>query len=154
MCPQNCPTLKKRVEGEFIEEDANINKLVETLIKSFLRTDSDYGAISDIKSDVNYIYRLVKNYISEEKLDIYALKLGNRILMSKTNIGFDEIYEVIKERSRLEAKKGIIEVWNDPESGIIHFLVLPLRKHFPIEYTTDNEKENIMNTLLEEYADI
>lgn len=150
---QRSSSLRKRVEGEFREE-GGINKLVETLIKSFLRADSDYGAIADIETDIDQIYRLVKNYISEERLDIYALKLEDRILMSKTNISFDDIYEVIKRRSYLRAKKGIVEVWDDPESEIIHFLIMPIRKHFPIEYATEDERENIVNFLLEKCADI
>ncbi|MEM2309293.1 MAG: hypothetical protein QW804_06070 [Candidatus Bathyarchaeia archaeon] len=153
MPPQKSKSLKKRIEGEFIEE-GGINKLVETLIKSFLRADSDYGAISDIETDIDHIYMLVKNYISEERLDIYALKLEDRILMSKTNISFDDLYEVIRSRSYLRAKKGIVEVWDDPESEIIHFLIMPIRKHFPIEYTTEDEKEKIINFLIEKYADI
>lgn len=153
MPPQKSSPLRKRIEGEFIEGES-VDKLVETLIKSFLRTDSDYGAITEIETGIDHIYRLVKNYISEERLDIYALKLENRILMSKTNIGFDDLYKVIKERSHLRAKKGIVEVWDDSESGIIHFLIMPIRKHFPIEYAADNEKEKIINLLLKEYSDI
>jgi hypothetical protein len=150
---QKRSSLKKRVEGEFIEEDASIHKLVEMLIKSFLRADSDYGAITDIKTDVDYIYRLIKNYISNEKVDVYALKIGNCILMSKTNVCFDEIYEIIKERSQLRARKGVAEIWDDPSNKILHFLIMPIRKHFPIEYVTDNEREKIIRTLIDEYAE-
>ena len=154
MPPQRRTSLKKRIEGEFPEETANIGKLIETLIKSFLRTDSNYGAIADIDTDVNYVYKLVKNYISEEKLDIYALKLGNRILMSKTNLDFEEVYEVIRKHSYLKTKMGVVEIWDDLENQILHFLILPLRKHFPIEYSTRSEKEKIINVLLREYVEL
>jgi len=151
---QKRSSLRKRVEGEFIEEDASIHRLVEVLIKSFLRADSEYGAITDIKADVDYIYKLVKNYISNEKVDVYALKIGNCILMSKTNIGFDEVYEIIKERSYLKARRGVAEVWDDPSNRILHFLIIPIRKHFPIEYVTDSEKEKIVKILIDEYAEV
>ncbi len=153
MPPQRRISLKKKIEGEFPEEGANITKLIETLIKSFLKTDSSYGAIADINTNADYIYELVKNYISKEKLDIYALKLGNRILMSKTSVGFEEIYEVIKSHSYLKTKEGVVEIWDDAENRILHFLIIPLRKHFPIEYSTNNEKEKIVNMLLKEYAE-
>ncbi|MBS7606257.1 MAG: hypothetical protein QW502_02825 [Candidatus Bathyarchaeia archaeon] len=154
MTPQKISSLRKRVEGEFSEEETGITKLIDTLMRSFLRADSDYGAIADIKTDINHIYGLVKNYISEERLDVYALKLEDRILMSKTNVGFDELYEVIRERSNLKEKSGMVEIWDDQENKILHFLIIPLRKHFPIEYSTEAEKEKIINTLLKEYADI
>jgi hypothetical protein len=150
---QKRSSLRKRIEGEFIEKDTSIHKLIEMLIKSFLRADSDYGAITDIKTDVDYIYKIVKNYISNEKLDIYALKIGNCILMSKTNVIFDEIYEIIKERSYLKARKGVVEVWDDPNNRILHFLIMPTRKHFPIEYVTDSDKEEIIKILIDEYAE-
>lgn len=154
MTPQKSSSLRKRIEGEFSEDEVGITKLIETLMRSFLRADSDYGAIADIKTDIDHVYGLVKNYISEERLDVYALKLEDRILMSKTNVGFDELYEVIRERSNLKAKSGIIEIWDDQENKILHFLIMPLRKHFPIEYSTEAEKEKIVNILLKEYADI
>ncbi|MBS7634747.1 hypothetical protein KEJ34_04535 [Candidatus Bathyarchaeota archaeon] len=147
-------SLRKRIEGEFIEDEANISKLIEVLIKSFLMTDSDYGVISDIKIDIDHIYRLVRNYIAEERLDICALKLGDRIFMSKTSIGFDDIYAVIQGHSLLKAKKDMIEIWDDTINKIIHFLIMPLRKHFPIEYTTEVERDEVIGTLLEEYSDI
>ena len=153
MAFQENSSLKKKVESEFIEEGANLTKLVKTLIRSFLRADSDYGAIADIKTDVNYIYKLVKNYIAKEGLDIYALKLGNRILMSKTNLGFDKLYEVIRGRSRLEAKKDNVEIWDDSENRILHFIIIPLRKHLPIEYKAD-EREKIIGILLKKYGNI
>lgn len=154
MPPQGRNSLKRRIEREFPEEGADITELIKTLIKSFLRTDSNYGAITDIDTNVDYIYKLVKKYIAEEKLDIYALKLGNRILMSKTNVEFDEVYEVIKNHSYLKTKRGVVEIWDDLENHILHFLILPLRKHFPIGYLTDNEREKITNLLLEEYVEI
>lgn len=154
MSPQKISSLRKRVEGEFSEEETGITKLIDTLMRSFLRANSDYGAIADIKTDINYIYGLVKNYISEERLDVYALKLEDRILMSKTNVGFDELYEVVRERSNLKEKSGMVEIWDDQENKILHFLIIPLRRHFPIEYSTETEKEKIINMLLKEYADI
>ncbi|MEM2341970.1 MAG: hypothetical protein QXX94_00765 [Candidatus Bathyarchaeia archaeon] len=153
MYSQKRSSLRKRVEEDLAEEDESAHKLIETLVKSFLRADSDYGAITEIRTDINYIYKIIKNYISKENLDVYALKIGNVILLSKTNVGFDEIYEVIRERSHLEVKKGIIEIWDDLENGILHFLIIPLRKHFPIEYATDEEKEKTVKILIDEYSE-
>ena len=150
--PHQKNSLKKRTEGKFIEDEENISKLIQVLIKSFLRTDSDYGAITDIETDVNYVYKIVRDYIVEEKLDVCALKLDDRILMSKTNVNFEDIYTVIRKYSRLEVKKDMIEIWDDSKNRIIHFLVMPLRKHFPIEYASDQDRKRIINTLLEEYS--
>ncbi|MEM2110722.1 MAG: hypothetical protein QXX08_02465 [Candidatus Bathyarchaeia archaeon] len=137
-------TLKKiEVEGEFPEQNQSVKKLVETLIKSFLKSDSDYGAIADINTDVNQVYQIVRNYVNEEKLDVYALKLEDRILLSKTNIGFEAIYEIVKSHSHLQQKKNMIEIWDDAENKILHLIIFPLRKHFPIEYSTEKEKEKL-----------
>lgn len=145
--------LRKRIEGEFLEEgDVGVDNLVKVLIRSFLRADSDYGAISDIRTSVDHVYTLVRNYISEEKLDIYALKIGDQILMSKTNVNFDKVYGVIREKAHLEVKKGVIEIWNDSENRLLHLLIIPLRKHFPIEYVTENDKERTVSMLLNEFS--
>ncbi|MCS7119821.1 MAG: hypothetical protein RMJ07_06715 [Nitrososphaerota archaeon] len=139
--------LKKKVEGEFEEKTPNIDKLVKTLIQSFLKSGSNYGAITDIETDINSIYRVVSNYIDREKIDVYALKLDNRILLSKTNEDFDEIYEVVKMKSKLQEKRDVIELWDDPENKILHVIVLPVRKHFPIEYGDIKEKQRIIEKL-------
>ncbi|MEM1506682.1 MAG: hypothetical protein QW702_06260 [Candidatus Bathyarchaeia archaeon] len=154
MQSQRKQPLRKKVEEEFTEEGIGASKLVEMLVESFLRAGSDYGAITDIRTDVDRIYTLLKNYISREKLDIYVLKVGDKIFMSKTNVNFDRIYEIIRERSRLEIKRGIIEIWDDSENGLLHFLIIPLRKHFPMEYTTEDDKEKIVKALLDEYSDV
>lgn len=146
-------SLKKKTEGEFVEDEKNISKLIEVLIKSFLRTDSDYGAITDIKTDINNVYRILRDYIVEEKLDICTLKLNDHILMSKTSAGFEDIYTIIKENSQLKIKKDTIEIWDDSKNKIIHFLIMPLRKHFPIEYETDQDRERIIDILLREYSE-
>jgi hypothetical protein len=135
-------TLKKKVETEVFEEETNVFKLVETLITSFLKSDSNYGALTDLKVDIDRIYNLVKNHISNEKLDIYALKLDDRILLSKTNLDFENLCKVIKEKSHLLIGENMIEIWEDNKNRIIHLLIIPFRKHFPIEYINDLEKEN------------
>jgi len=141
--------LRRKVSGEF-EEDISIGKLIETLVKSFLKSDSDYGAITDIKTDVDSVFKLAREYISKEDLDICVLKIGNSIFMSKTSARFDDIYKVIKKNSQLTVKRDIIEIWDDAENGILHFLVLPLRKHFPIDYESNSERREIINALLKE----
>jgi hypothetical protein len=140
-------SLKKKVEGEFEEDTLNVGKLVKTLIQSFLKSDSNYGAITDIKTDINNIYNTVRDYIKEEKVDVYAIKMDDRILLSKTNVDFDDIYQVIKERSELKVKEDVIEIWDDSEEKILHLIILPVKKHFPIEYANFREKENIMEKI-------
>ena len=53
MRSENGSSLKKKGEGEFSERTINVGKLVKTLMMSFLRSKSDYGSITDIKSDVD-----------------------------------------------------------------------------------------------------
>jgi hypothetical protein len=136
-------TLRKKVEREVKEENGAVKELVETLIISFLKSDSDYGAITDLNIDINRIYDIVRDYIVSEKLDVYALMLGDRILLSRTNMGFEELYEVIKGKSQPQLKRDIIEVWDDPKNKILHLIIIPFRKHFPIEYTNEKEKEDM-----------
>lgn len=152
MQPQKRKSLRKRIEGEF-EEGAGVNKLIETLLRSFLKSESNYGLITDIKTDVNYVFKLVRETISEKELDIYALKIRDEIYLSKTVEHFNELYKVIRERSQLKVKKGIIEIWDDDKSKILHFLVPSLRRHLPIEYESNREKKEIVETLLEEQLD-
>jgi hypothetical protein len=147
MTAEGNSSLKKKIESEFSEQSINVGKLVKTLIKSFLRSDSNYGAITDIKSDINYIYEMAVSYIDEEKLDVYALKLEDRILLSKTNVDFEDIYEVMKGHSELQIKKDMIEIWDDPENRILHLIVVPVRKHFPIEYSTIKEKAKMVEKI-------
>ena len=136
--------MRKRVTGEFLEDDLSIRELVETLVKSFIKTDSNYGAITDIKSDIDAFYKSVGEYVRDEKLDIYALKFDDRILLSRTGFGFEEIYEVVKMKSVLQRKDDMLEFWDDEESKILHLIIAPLKKHFPIEYSDQTEKLRIM----------
>ncbi len=147
MTAEGDSTLKKKVEGEFPEDEVSVSKLVKTLIKSFLKSDSDYGAITDIKTDIDHIYGMVRDVIDEEKVDVYALKLDDRVLLSKTGADFEAIYEVIKGRSELEIKKDMIEIWDDAMNRILHLIVVPVRKHFPIEYSTSKEKEKMIEKI-------
>jgi hypothetical protein len=140
-------SLKKKVEGEFTEQTMDVSSLVRTLIKSFLRSDSNYGAITDIKSDINHIYDLTVRYIEGEKMNVCALKLEDRILLSRTGADFDDIYGVLKAHSELEIKKDMIEIWNDTANRILHLIVVPVRKHFPIEYSNSKEKAKIIEKI-------
>lgn len=144
--------LKKKVEGEF-NESTSVDKLVETLLRSFLKSESSYGLITDIRTDVEYVFRIVRELISEKGFDIYALRVRNEIYLSKAVEHFDDLYAVIKERSILKAKKGLIEIWDDDESRIMHFLVPSLRRHLPIGYENEYEREKIIEALLESYVD-
>ena len=67
-------SLREEVEGEFEEQKVSIEKLVETLIESFLRSSSDYGAIADIKTNIDQIYLLVRKHIEKKKLDLIREK--------------------------------------------------------------------------------
>ncbi|MCW4021418.1 MAG: hypothetical protein NWF14_09365 [Candidatus Bathyarchaeota archaeon] len=147
MKPDGNSSLKKKVEGEFQEQTINVGKLVKTLVKSFLRSDSNYGAITEIKTDINRIYEMLSDYIDQEKIDVYALKIEDRILLSKTSMEFEEIYEVVKERSELQIKKDMIEIWDDPENKILHLIIVPVRKHFPIDYSTTKGKAKIIKKI-------
>ncbi|MBS7640269.1 MAG: hypothetical protein QXJ19_06500 [Candidatus Bathyarchaeia archaeon] len=152
MCSQEGKSLRKKVEEEF-EESIGINKLIDTLLKSFLKSDSAYGLITDIKADIDDVFRMVKEAISGKGLDIYALKIRNEIYLSKAIEQFNKLYEVVRKRSLLRAKKGLMEIWDDCESRILHFLIPSLRRHLPIEYKDDHEKKEIIEALLKSYVD-
>jgi hypothetical protein len=140
-------SLKKKDEGYFEEKSINLSKLVKTLMKSFLRAESNYGSIENIKTDINRIFNLVRKYIDEEKNDIYALKLDDKILLSKTNIEFEDLFRVIKNHSYLAIKKDVYEIWDDVENNILHLIIISMRKHFPIEYSTKQEKERLLKNI-------
>jgi len=140
-------SLREEIEGEFEEQRIGVEKLIETLVESFLRSSSDYGAIADIKTNIDQIYLLVRKHIEKKKLDVYALKIDDRILLSKTNKGFDDLYEVIKRHSELQIKKDMIEIWDDAEHRILHLLVIPVRKHFPIEYVNSRRKIDLIKKI-------
>jgi len=150
MMPKEKPALGKKVEGDFPEQNLGVGKLIETLIKGFIKSDSSYGMITDIKTDISLIYKSIKDYISRERLDIYALKFDDKIFLSRTNLGFEDIYEVVKKYSTLQVKKALIEVWDDEENGILHFIIIPLRKHFPVEYSNEKEKIRAIKIFLNE----
>lgn len=139
--------LRKRMAGEFLEDNQSIRELVETLIESFLRTDSSYGEITDVKCDIDGFYKCVMDYVRDEKLDMYALKFDDRILLSRTGFGFEEIYKVVRMNSILQRKEKMLELWDDEKNKILHVIIAPLRKHFPIEYSDGREKLKIMKNL-------
>jgi len=152
MQSQKRKPLKKSVEGEF-DEGAGVNNLIETLLRSFLKSESNYGLITDIRTDVNNVFRLVKELIAEKNLNIYALKVRDEIYLSKAVEHFNELYKVVRERSQLKIKKGIVEIWDDSDNKILHFFVPSLRRHLPIEYESEHEKKEIMENLLEAHLD-
>ena len=147
MTPEGDPGLRKKVEGDFPEDTLNVAELVKTLMKSFMKSESNYGAITDIETDMNSIYDMVRNYIDREELDIYALRLGDRILLSKTDAAFENLYEVIRDRSQLQIKKDMIEIWDDADNRILHLIIVPVRKHFPLDYSTDKQKTNMIEEI-------
>lgn len=152
MQSQKRKSLKRRVEEE-VEESTCVNNLIETLLRSFLKSSSDYGLITDIKSNVNYVFNLIREKIAEKDLNIYALKVRGEIYLSKAIEHFNELYEVIRGRSQLIVKKDIIEIWDDCDSRILHFLIPSLRRHLPIEYEDERERKEIIDDLLESPLD-
>ena len=141
------PSSKKNVEGEIPEQNINMINLVKTMLKNFLTSDGNYGAITDIKADTNSIYTTMMDYVNKEKLDVYVLKLEDRILLSKTNVRFEELYKAIKKQSELEIKKEMIEIWNDTNNKILHLIIIPVRKHFQIEYSTTTQKTELIEKI-------
>ncbi|MEM0050415.1 MAG: hypothetical protein QW424_02245 [Candidatus Bathyarchaeia archaeon] len=152
MQSQKRKSLKRRVEEEF-DESTCANNLIETLLRSFLKSKSDYGLITDIRTNVNYVFNLVREKIAEKDLGIYALKVRGEIYLSKAIEHFNELYEVIRGRSQLIVKKDIIEIWDDSNNRILHFLIPSLRRHLPIEYDNEREREEIIEDLLESPLD-
>ena len=87
------------------------------------------------------------SYIDEERLDIYALRLADRILLSKTNVDFENLYGVIKERAHLQIKKDMIEIWDDAHSRILHLIIVPVKKHFPLDYSTSRQRAKMIEEI-------
>ena len=141
------PSSKKNVEGEIPEQNINMINLVKTMLRNFLASDGNYGAITDIKADTNSIYTTMMDYVNKEKLDVYVLKLEDRILLSKTNVCFEELYKAIEKQSEIEIKKKMIEVWNDTNNKILHLIIIPVKKHFPIEYSTPTQKTELIKKI-------
>ena len=139
--------MRKRIAGEFPEESLGIKELTETLIESFIKTDSNYGMITDVRTDLNLFYRCIKDYVKSKNLDVYALRFGDRILLSRTSFGFNEIYKVVKMKSTLRLKKDMLEIWDDEENKILHLVIAPLKKHFPLEYSNKKERLKIIENL-------
>ncbi len=147
MTAESSSSLKKKVEGEFPEQAIDVSSLVRTLVKSFLKSDSNYGVITDIRSDINYIYDLVVRFVQVEKMDIYVLKLENQILLSKTGSDFDNLYKILRTCSVLQIKKDMIEIWDDAYNKVLHLIIVPVKKHFPIEYTNTKERTRIIEKI-------
>jgi hypothetical protein len=53
----------------------------------------------------------------------------------------------MKGHSELQIKKDMIEIWDDPENRILHLIVVPVRKHFPIEYSTIKERAKMVEKI-------
>jgi hypothetical protein len=132
--------LIEREEEEILEKDLNNERAVGSLIRKFLKSDSDYGEITNIKQDIVHIYDLIKEYVLQNHLDIYALKLQDKIILSRTNFEFEKIQKVVKNHSNLILEIDMIEIWDDLKNKILHLLILPLRKHFPISYNNGKSK--------------
>jgi hypothetical protein len=143
--------LKERVEEEISDQGFNNERVVESLIKKFLESDSDYGEISNVEHDIKYIYDLIRDYVFQKHLDIYALRLKEKIILSRTNFEFENIHNVVRCHSDLVLEIDMIEIWDDSENKILHLLILPLRKHFPISYSSSKTKlkkiELILNSI-------
>jgi len=135
-------------KGEAEHREHTLSNMIKTLLVTFMGSDENYGSITDIKADVNCVYKLLIDYVNEEKFDVYVLKLEDCILLSKTNVRFEELYKTIKRQSSLEIKKDVMEIWNDADNKILHLFVIPLRKHFLIGYSTTTQKTDLINQIL------
>ena len=138
---------KKNVEEKIPEHNRNMSNLIKTMLRNFLASDESYGVITDMKADTNSIYTAIMDYVNKENLDVYVLKLEDRVLLSKDNPLFEEVYNAIKKQSELEIKKDIIEIWNDHNNKILHLIIIPVRKHFPIEYSTTTQKTELIEKI-------
>lgn len=142
--------LEKKVEAEISEQTLDRKETIKFLINKFLKSDTSYGEITDIEEDVQSFYDLTRNYIQQEKLDIQALKIKDKILLSRTSSEFEDVKKTVEMYSVLIATRDMIEVWDDCQNKILHLLVLPLRKHFPIGYKSEENRLEIIEELLKE----
>jgi len=139
--------LLEKVEADISEHDQDKREVIAVLISKFLKSESCYGEITNIEGDVQSVYDLTRNYLCERKLDVCALRFGDKILLSRTSFEFEDVQKVVQMHSVLIAKRDIIELWDDSQNRILHLLILPLRKHFPISYTDEKDKLEIIERL-------
>jgi len=140
--------LAKRVEAEISEKELDKRDIIAVLIDKFVKSDSSYGELTGIEGDVQYVYDLVRGYVCQEKLDVYALRFGDKILLSRTDFEFEEVRKAIEMYSVLVAKREIVELWDDCQNKILHLLIMPLRKHFPIGYSNEESKLRMVEKIL------
>lgn len=146
MKPKNKISSKKK--GETKQQENAMSSMVKALIEIFVRSDENYGAITNMKADINSVHRLLMDYVNREKLDVYMLKLEDRILLSKTNMCFEKLYKTIRRQSNLEVKKDVMEIWDNAYDKILHLFVIPTRKHFIMKYSTIAQKKILINQIL------
>jgi len=139
--------LLEKVEVEISEQNMGKKEIIAVLIEKFLKSDSSNGEITDIEGDVQSVYDLTRDYICERKLDVCALRFRDKILLSKTDFEFEDIQKAVQMYSTLIAKRDITELWDDCKNKILHLLIMPLRKHFPIGYSDEKDKLEIIERL-------
>ena len=139
--------LKEKIEAEISEQNMDKKEIIEVLINKFLKSGSSYGEITKIEGDVQSVYDLIRNYVYQKRLDIYALKFEDKILLSRTNFEFENIQKAVKRHCALIAKKDMIELWDDEQNKILHLFIAFLRKHFPIGYINEENKLEIIEGL-------
>jgi len=137
-----------KVEAEISGENRDKKEVIAVLIGKFLKSDSCYGEITSIEGDVQLVYNLTRDYICERNLDVCALRFGGKILLSRTDLEFEDAQKAVQMYSTLIVKRDVIELWDDCQNKILHFLILPLRKHFPIGYSDEKDKLEIIEGLL------
>ena len=102
--------LREKIEAEISEKDAEKKDIIELFIDTFLKSDSSYGEITNIEGDVEYVCDLIRNYVHQKHLDIYALNFESKILLSRTNFDFESIQKTVERWSKLITKKDLIEL--------------------------------------------
>jgi len=139
--------LIEKAEAEISEQNIDGKEAIAVLINKFLKSDSRYGEITNIEEGVQSVYNLTRDYICEKKLDVCALRCRDKILLSRTDLEFEDVQKAVQMYSTLIAKRDIIELWGDSQNKILHLLILPLRKHFPIGYRDEKDKLEIIEEL-------
>ena len=116
-------------------------------INSFLASNGSYGEIAETGGGVKEVYDFIKGYISKRGIGISVLRGKDRIFLSKPKIEFEEIYKVVKRHCVLLEKKGMMEVWDDKENKLLNVVIPSVRKHFLINYSSLEERNELISSL-------
>lgn len=120
------------------------------LLEEFVKSKADYGEIDEMGVDTVKVYDFIQEHILRKDLPISALKVKNKILLSKNIINFGQIYELIKSFCELTINDKMVEIWQDKENNLLNVVYPSIQRHFPIKYDSEIDKLDKIEAVLQE----